>query len=241
MSATPNHPGVAMSRVIPDTRVLQLENGDRLTGPGTHVTIGGLQWLDYALSGPRQASTLVTQQKRRYLDPSTQAHHYYGPLLAGFRRAASSADRAAVLDRVVAKAWRGKDRKKPVAFRSAADGFLQLLPRKATGVPVTETAWQDGALSVILRHMIGLRLPDGSKMLVAPYCKEPSLSQDVAEILLHIMDTRMGDVLPGATPVVYDTRNSKRYKLHARTNRRQLEATVRAQASQYLRHWSLAA
>lgn len=205
------------------------------------VTIGGLQWLDYALAGPRQASEIVTQQKRRYLNPDSRAFTYYGPLLTGFRRAANSTDRSAVLNRVVDKAAQGRVRNRSVAFRSAADGFLRLLPRGATGVPITQAAWQDGPLSVMLRNMIGLRLNDGSKLLVAPYCKEPPLSQDVAELLLHPMDALMPHVLPGATAVVFDTRNVKRYKLHARTNRQRIEATVRAQASQYVRQWDLTA
>lgn len=210
-----------------------------MTNP--EVTIGGLQWLDYALAGPRRASTMVTEQKRRYLDPTSRAGAYYAPLLAGFRRAASSSDRSDVLDRVVVKAAQGRDRNKPVAYRSAADGFLRLLPRGATGVPVTQAAWQDGKLSVVLRHMIGLRLPDDSKLLVASYCKEPELSHEVADVLLHLMDVLMPQVLPGATALVYDTRHAHRYRMRARTNRQQLDNFIRSMASGYLRHWTLAA
>ncbi|ASR33861.1 hypothetical protein BAY61_01380 [Prauserella marina] len=205
------------------------------------MTIGGLQWLDYALAGPRRTMAMVTEQKRRYLDPDARAVAYYAPLLAGFRRAVSSPDRSTVLDRVVAKAAQGRELSKPVAYRSASDGFLRLLPRGATGVPVAQAAWRDGDLSIVLRHMLGLRLRDDTKFLVAPYCKKPELSQEVADVLLHLMDALIPEILPGATAVVYDTRHARRYKLGARTNRRSLDALVRSMASGYVRHWHLAA
>jgi hypothetical protein len=206
----------------------------------TTVDIGGLQWLDYAQAGPRKAMALVTAQKRQYGSRQGVAWATYRPLLSGFRRAVSSTDPAAELDVVVGEAvakkdWRG------MAYREAVDGFLRLLPRGATGVRATEAAWQEADLRVVLRHLVGLRLDRGDLLIIAPYCKEPPLSQETADVLLYLMELLTERVLPGAQPVVFDTRRGKRYKLNVRTNRDKLDACVRGMAAGYLRQWSLAA
>ncbi len=167
------------------------------------VLIGGLQWLDYVQAGPRRAITMVTTQKKTYLDPGPGAPAYYGPLHAGFRRALNSVDPAAELDRVVGRAVASNLGKAKV-YRQAADGFLRLLPRGATGVKVAESAWSEAELQVRMHQMLGVRLPE-------------------------------------ATPVVFDTRRGRRFKLHHRANRRQLDACARGMAVGYVRQWELAA
>ncbi|TVT21194.1 hypothetical protein FNH05_34085 [Amycolatopsis rhizosphaerae] len=204
------------------------------------VNIGGLQWLDYAQAGPRKAMSLVREQKRQYLTPQGPAWVSYWPLLSGFRRAVSSPEPAAELERVIAGVA-GKDDWREAVYRQCVQGFLQLLPRGATGVPAARVTWAESDLRVTLRHLIGLRLRNDEYVVVAPYCKEPPLTQETAEVLLHLMEGLIDSILPGATPVVFDTRHGRRFRLHRRTNRNQLDAYIRGLAAGYLRQWSLAA
>jgi len=204
------------------------------------VSIGGLQWLDYVQAGPRRAMTMVTTQKKTYLDPGPGAPAYYGPLHAGFRRALNSVDPAAELDRVVGRAVASNLGKAKV-YRQAADGFLRLLPRGATGVKVAESAWSEAELQVRMHQMLGVRLLTGEQLLVAPYCKEPVLDPESADVLLYLMESQVKQMLPEATPVVFDTRRGRRFKLHRRANRRQLDACARGMAVGYVRQWELAA
>lgn len=204
------------------------------------VNIGGLQWLDYAQAGPRKAMSLVREQKRQYLTPQRPAWVSYWPLLSGFRRAVSSPDPAAELARVAGQTGRTEDWRAAV-YRQCAEGFLHLLPRGATGVPAALVTWAESDLRVTLRHLIGLRLRGDEYLVVAPYCKEPPLTQETAEVLLHLMDELIDHILPGATPVVFDTRHARRFRMHRRTNRQQLDAYVKGLAAGYLRQWSLAA
>ncbi len=168
------------------------------------VFIGGLQWLDYVHAGPRKAMSMVAEQKRRYLDPGRYAWFAYGPLLAAFRRALNSPDRERELERVIAWAehkgdWRA------LAYRDAVDGFLRTVPKRATGIPVSEATWAEGKLRV------------------------------------QMMESLVDPVLPGATPVVLDSRRGKLFKLRANANRATIDACVRGLAVAYERQWALAA
>ncbi|OQO88985.1 hypothetical protein B1813_22805 [Saccharomonospora piscinae] len=204
------------------------------------ISIGVHPWLDYLLASPVTSATLVTRHKRLYLDPESKGGVAYGPLLAGLRRAVSSPDPQAELEAVVSRTeaqpgWRG-----PV-YRECAAGFLSLLPRGATGVPVRQAAWIEDGLSVVLRGLVGLRLRLGELQLVLPYCKEPELGQEAANVVLHLMEQMRDDVLPGATPIVYDLRHKKSFKLHGRTNRTTLNVGLLGSVAQYQRQWFLAA
>jgi hypothetical protein len=206
------------------------------------VFIGGLQWLDYVHAGPRKAMSMVAEQKRRYLDPGRYAWFAYGPLLAAFRRALNSPDRERELERVIAWAehkgdWRA------LAYRDAVDGFLRTVPKRATGIPVSEATWAEGNLRVVFRHMLGVRLHDrnDTRWLLLPYCKGEELTQDSADIVLQMMESLVDPVLPGATPVVLDSRRGKLFKLRANANRATIDACVRGLAVAYERQWALAA
>ncbi|CAM2814802.1 hypothetical protein SAXI111661_02850 [Saccharomonospora xinjiangensis] len=206
------------------------------------VFIGGLQWLDYVHAGPRKSMSLVAEQKRRYLDPGRYAWSAYGPLLSAFRRSLNSVDRHGELDRVVARAeekndWRAE------AYRDAVAGFSKAVPKRATGVQVGEATWAEGNLRIVFRHLLGVRLHDknDTRWLVLPYCKGTALNQGSADIVLQMMETFTGLALPGATPVVLDSRHGKLYRLRANTNRENIDACVRGLAVAYERQWSLAA
>ncbi|EHY91189.1 hypothetical protein ACWGRK_08925 [Saccharomonospora azurea] len=206
------------------------------------VFIGGLQWLDYVHAGPRKAMSMVAEQKRRYLDPARPAWSAYGPLLAAFRRALNSGDRQEELNRVVAQVadkgdWRTD------AYRDAVDGFLTCIPKRATGMHVSDATWAEGNLRIVFRHLLGVRLHDRSdtRWLVLPYCKGDALGQGSADIVLQMMESFADLVLPGARPVVLDSRHATLYKLRANTNRANIDACVRGLALAYERQWSLAA
>lgn len=183
---------------------------------------------------------MAKTHKERYLGTDSMAWATYSPLFAAMRRAVNSTDPRATLDGVVAWAilkrdWRG------AAFRTAANGFLDLLPVGATGVKVTAPRWSEGDLTIVVRDLLGLRLPNGRFLLVAPYVKDTELDQESADILLYLLESVIDDVLPGATPVVWDTRRGKAFRLNVRTNRHQLDVSVRGLAAKYLREWDLAA
>ena len=214
--------------------------GMRVNSATGGVTIGGLPWLDYVLASPRRAARLAKEHKENYLSTESMAWFPYQPLLSGMRRAVNAVDPRAELDEVVAwgemkQDWRA------AAYRDSASGFLELLPRRATGVPVVRPVWSEGDLSVVFRSVVGLRLRDDSLMLVAPYVKKAELDRDAAEVVLFIMESVMDQALPGAVPVVWDTRRGKAFKLTKRTNRRNLEVAARGLAAKYLCEWSLVA
>lgn len=223
--------------------MLRTANGAGLVNTAARtVFIGGLQWLDYVHAGPRKSMSMVAEQKRRYLDPGRYAWSAYGPLLAAFRRALNSPDREHELERVIARA-RERDDWREAAYRDAADGFLETIPKRATGIHVGEATWAEGNLRVVFRHMLGVRLHDrnDTRWLVLPYCKAAALNQGSADIVLQMMESFVDLVLPGATPVVLDTRHGKLYKLRANTNRINIDACVRGLAAAYERQWLLAA
>jgi hypothetical protein len=206
------------------------------------VFIGGLQWLDYVHAGPRKAMSIVAEQKRRYLDPERPAWSAYGPLLAAFRRALNSPDRKSELEKVIEQVS-GKGDWRAAAYRDASEGFLSLIPKRATGIHVTDATWSEGNLRIVFRHLLGVCLHDraDTRWLVLPYCKGEALNQDSADIVLQMMESFAELVLPGSRPIVLDTRHATRYKLRANANRDNIDACVRGLALAYERQWFLTA
>jgi hypothetical protein len=165
-------------------------------------------------------------------------------LFGAMRQSLNSPDPRATMDVAVDWANARQDWRGPV-YRTAADGFLELvakLPgRRPTGVKVRQPQWTEGGLTVSLRNLLGIRLSNGKLLLVAPYCKEPELNQESADILLYILESVVDQALPGATPVLWDVRRGKSFTLHARANRPELDVAVRGLVAKYLTEWGLAA
>ncbi|MDX3656257.1 hypothetical protein PV646_02955 [Streptomyces sp. ID05-26A] len=209
-----------------------------------NIKISGLVWLDYVLAGPRRAVKLVKAHKKRYLDPASMAWSGYEKLFGAMRQCLNSPDPQATMQGAVAWADARQDWRGPV-YRQAADGFLALvakLPgRRPTGVKVQQPQWIEGGLTVTVRNLLGIRLSNGKLLLVAPYCKEPELDQESADILLYILESVVDQALPGATPVLWDLRRGKAFTLHARANRPELDVAVRGLVAKYLTEWDLAA
>lgn len=202
--------------------------------------IGGFQFLDFVQAGPRKSTRTVAEQRKLYLNPQGMGWSYYGPLYAGFKAAVSAPDPRTTLDQVVNRAA-VRDVGCGRAFAEASDGFLHLLGTGVTGVPVQSSSWQEGDLTIDLRRMTGLRTRKGDLLYVAPYVKEPELTQDDADVLLYLMDEAVAQALPNATPVVWDTRRGQAFKLRRNTNRKLLGCHVRGQAAAYMVAWHLAA
>ncbi|MDQ0378186.1 hypothetical protein [Amycolatopsis thermophila] len=202
--------------------------------------IGGFQFLGFVQAGPRKRAKVVAEQRELYLNPQGPAWIYYGQLFAGFRSALNAPDPRSKLDLVVDRAA-AADPARGRAYAEARDGFLRLLPRGATGVPSKQPSWRDGELTVELRNMLGLRLRDGKLLYVAPYVKGPELTQDDADVLLYMMEETLEQALPGGTPVVWDVRRAKPFKLRQNTNRQSLGCHVRGQAAAYMVAWRMAA
>lgn len=202
--------------------------------------IGGFQFLDFAVAGPRKSGKVVAEQKRLYLEPQGPAWVYYGELYAGLRRAVNAPDPACVLDTVVDRAA-AVDEARGRAYAEAREGFLRLLPRGASGVPVKTPTWTEGDLTIVMRRMIGLRQRNGTLLYVAPYVKAAPLTQDGADVLLSLMDDLVGTALPGAVPQVWDVRQGEPFKLRRNTNRAALRCHVRGLAAAYMTAWNIAA
>ncbi len=204
------------------------------------VEIGGFQFLDYVVAGPRQSSKVVTDQKELYLGQQGPGWIYYGDLYAGLRAAMSSVDPRAKLGQVVRDAA-ATDENRGRAYSEAVNGFFGLLPKGSTGVPVKSEKWHDDDLTVVMRRMIGIRQRNGKQLYVAPYVKAAPLDQDGADVLLYLLESVLAEALPGATPVVWDLRQGKEFKLRRNANRTALERYVRAQAKAYMYVWNAAA
>ncbi|MFD8498012.1 hypothetical protein [Amycolatopsis sp. NPDC059657] len=204
------------------------------------VEIGGQPFLDYARATPREAVNLAKQHKERYLSKDSMAWAAYSTLQAAMRRAVNAPDPKVELDKAVAWAAARTDWT-ATAYEECAAGFLKLLPKGATGIRVRTPRWSDGDLTIVVRNLIGLRLRTGEQELVLPYVKEPALDQATADFLLCLMEEVIDQALPGAKPVIWDTRRGKAFRLRANTNRRSLGACLRGLAAKYLREWDLAA
>ncbi len=102
------------------------------------------------------------------------------------------------------------------------------------------TTWTINDLTITFRHLIGLISTKGERRLVLPYVKAPVLTQDSTDLMLRIMEHVMSEVLPGATPVVLDTRRGKAFKLRANANRADLDGVLVAESAKYVAHWNVA-
>ncbi|MCG8920288.1 hypothetical protein L6E12_31415 [Actinokineospora sp. PR83] len=208
-----------------------------MTAPA-EIRIGGLPLLDYALAKPRDAVKLVKEHKRRYLDPTVPAWAYYRHLYIAMRGAANAPNPRDTIDGVVAWAATKGDWRQ-AAYRQAGEGYLRLLAAsRGTGVKVNTMQWHDGPLTITLNNLIGLRSRGDKLLIVTPYCKAPELDQQSADLLLQIVQEACGGL---GTPVLWDTRRGREFKLNARTNRRDLSTAVHGLVAKYLMEWNLAA
>ena len=202
------------------------------------IKIGATSFLDYIMSTPRGCTKIVKAQRSMYNDPESQAFHGYESIKSGMKRAISSTDAEAELAAVIAKATK----QMAPHYEAIATGFIAWRGRsKGTGVRARDAAWASGNLTVTLRHIIGLRQPDGSELAVLTYVKEPVLTQDSADLLLRIMDLEMGNILPGATSTVLDARRGKPFRLRRNANKPDLDAALAAEAAKYVTHWTAVA
>jgi hypothetical protein len=92
-----------------------------------------------------------------------------------------------------------------------------------TGVRVRFATWTRGELTVALRDVFGLRLRSGRRLAVLPCLGSHELRQSDADVLLRIIEQSIDRLLPGSQPVVLDTRRGKKFTLHSRKNRRDLD------------------
>lgn len=203
-----------------------------------HVTISIPSFLDYMHSTPRTCMNIIKRQRAMYLDPSTGGWHFYGPFLAGMRRAANSTDPDQVVEAVVQRSRAAQQQH----YRQLAEGFRHWWPTiQATGVRAPDGVWTNGELTVKVRQLLGLRRPAGSTEIVLPYLKEPELSRDTAELGLRILERMAETAASGVIPVVLDVRRGKTFRLRRNTNRSDLDALLAGEAAKYVTLWRTAA
>jgi hypothetical protein len=191
--------------------------------------------LDYTLSSHAQSSKIIKQQKSLYLDPDNQGFFFYGPIYAGLRRCVAAADPTSALDRCVAAA-NPNQRRHYVEIR---DGFLGWWNRsRLASTSVKSAVWQQDELSITVRDLIGGRLPNGDEVVIVTYVKEAPLLAAGADPVLRLLEQRMDAILPGAKPIVLDTRRSKPFRLRSNANRNDLDAFLIGVAAQYIAHWN---
>ncbi len=202
------------------------------------VKIGALSFLDYMMSTPKGCAKIVKAQRSMYTNPADQGFYGYESIKAALKRALSAVDGHATLDRAIADAIPTMKSH----YEAVAVGFMAWCKKvKGTGIRAKDAVWTSGYLTVTLRHMIGLREADGSQFVVLTYVKDLELTQDMADLLLRILELKMPDILPGATPIVLDARRGKQFKLRKNANRNDLDAVLAAEAMKYVTHWMAAA
>jgi hypothetical protein len=156
------------------------------------------------------------------------------------KNAVNAADPDAILAKCVQQA--SPDRGQRTAFQAIADGFTTWhRSTSSTGVRVPFATWTRGELTVTLRDVFGLRMSSSRMMVVLPYVGGHQLQQADADVILTIIEQSIDRLLPGAQPVVLDTRRSKKFTLHCRKNRRDLDDAITGEVARYVTHWQAAA
>lgn len=207
--------------------------------PNPSIRIGARPLLEYIANTARR-NRIIKDQIRNYTDPSSQAHVYYGPMITAIKNAVNAADPEAVLAKCVQRA--SSERGQRAAFQAIADGFTTWYrATSGTGVRVPFTTWTHGELTVTLRDVFGLRLRSGRMMAVLPYVGSHQLQQADADVMLRIIEQSIDQLLPGTQPVVLDTRRGKKFTLHGRKNRRDLDDAITGEVARYVTHWQAAA
>ncbi|MGW5703883.1 hypothetical protein [Amycolatopsis japonica] len=204
------------------------------------ITIGGIQFAGFIGASARQSRNVVTTQKKLYLGEAP-AWSYYGPLYAALRGALNAPDPRGHLEQAINRAA-AQNAAKGEAFRDASAGFLNLLPRGATGVRVTPASWASPHLTVALRNPLGIRLRNGKMLYVVVNPKQDPLSQDATDSVLRMMESGVDGALPGAIPQVWDLRydGGIASKLRGNANRDALDGYLLAQAAAYRTFWDAA-
>ena len=202
----------------------------------THpVRVSLTSFTDYVnLAGPPRA-TLIEQQVARQLDDSRPA---WWPSQAAERAcvaALSAADPHPTLNRMVAEAPTTMTRHYP----QVRDGLLQFLKkdRPTAVVPTSTATWSVGDLTIKLNHVVGLVLPDGSRVLALLYFKEAVLAAAGSRPALRIIEYKVDDTLPGARPAILDVRRGKLVYMAANVDPGKLDRLLVAEATGYLTHW----
>ncbi|WP_051898630.1 hypothetical protein [Sciscionella sediminilitoris] len=188
---------------------------------------------DYLGKDPVAGTRMVKQQKERYLDPDSRAFEGYRAIVSGLKSAPMSIDPRQTLDNV-----RRHQDWQVAAFRQISDGFLDWLPRGSSGIKTQPATWADSNLQVRIADTVGLRLRSGKTIVVVPYLKEEELAKPTAEMVLVIVEDKIAEICPEATPVVLDTRRGREFKLRSNANRDILRASVHAQTSAYADCWA---
>lgn len=152
----------------------------------------------------------------------------------------NAADSDAVLAKCILRT--SAERGQRAAFQAIADGFTTWYHSTGgTGVHVSFATWTHGELTVTLRDVFGLRLHSGRLLAVLPYVGGHELRQTDADVMLRIIEQSIDQILPEAQPAVLDTRRSKKFTLHSRKNRKDLDDAIAGEVARYVTHWQAAA
>ncbi|QRP47927.1 hypothetical protein [Amycolatopsis sp. FDAARGOS 1241] len=100
--------------------------------------------------------------------------------------------------------------------------------------------WSNEHLEIGLPDLLGLRLADGSRALIAIYNKKQPLIRSQAERLLLPMHDRRDSLLPEATVLVWDTQHQRAFPLTPGTELERLRTSVTGLAARYAAEWRAA-
>lgn len=199
------------------------------------VRVSLASFADYVnVAGPKR-STLIEQQVERQLDDSRPAWWPYQAAERGCIAALSADDPRPVLNRMVAEAPATMIKHYPLL----RDGLLKFIKKNRPDavVPASSAAWSVGDLTIKLNHVVGLALPDGSRVLALLYFKEPVLAAAGSRPALRIMEYKVNDMLPGARPAILDVRRGRLVYMAANVDPIKLDRLLIAEATGYLTHW----
>ncbi|SDD85535.1 hypothetical protein [Actinokineospora iranica] len=199
------------------------------------VAINTASFAEYAAGDRRRRTEIIASQHDRARVPGHNATLFYRPILAAIHTAVSAQDPEAALTAIpVPDDLTGQAR----AFAEVTTGFLHWWRQtKATPIPTATTTLRVADLDVEVAPHLGIRTRQGAHHAVLLYLKEAPLPRDAANAALRLLQIRMSDLIPGATPLVVDVRRAKEHRLPKNTNTTTLDAWLTAEASAYTSHW----
>jgi hypothetical protein len=198
------------------------------------VRISLQSFVDYVnVAGPRRAD-LLEQQVERYIDKTRSA---WWPYLTAERRcieALGSDDPDTVLEKMVGEAPSNMTKHYP----DLRDGLLKLIKREAPRTqPIGTAVHCFGDLTIKVNHVVGLDLQDGRRLAALLYYKQPLLTSAGSRPALRILQYKIDDILPDATPAVLDVRRAKLITMPRNVDLSKLDRLLVGDAAGYLAHW----
>jgi hypothetical protein len=129
------------------------------------------------------------------------------------------------------------------ALRTGGERYLGSLGDPgAVGLAATRDALGViGGLTVRVNPQLGLRFDDGRAEAVRLHFDELPPSEHLVVATLHLMARHLGQILPGATPVLVDLRRGLAYRPDPKVRADEVERWLAGEAAAFGAIWTTAA